>query len=119
MNDGLAWHFQSETSIPSDVVSLLIDGEEPHKAYKTVRDTAVFTSKRIIVVDSQGITGKKKEIYSLPYKSITMWSPENAGTIDFNSEVELWTRGAGRIKITLGKKVDVREFEHLLANEIL
>lgn len=119
MNDIIGWHFQSETSIPGEVLDILVKGEEPHKAYKTVRDTAVFTNKRIIVIDSQGITGRKKEIYSLPYKTIAMWSTENAGTIDFTSEVELWTRGAGKIKITLGKAIDVRQFEDLLANEIL
>lgn len=119
MNDLIGWHFNSETTVPNEVNELLIKGEEPHKAYKTIRDVAVFTNKRIIVIDSQGLTGRKKEIYSLPYKNIVMWSTENAGTMDFTSEVELWTRGVGRIKITLGRGVDVRQFEQLLAEEIL
>ena len=97
---------------------LLVAGEEPIAAYKTVRDSAVFTSKRLIVRDAQGITGKKVEIYSLPYSSVNMWSSENAGTLDFNAELELWTR-AGHIKIKLGKQVDIRKLDMLLANAVL
>lgn len=114
----LAWTFVSECSIPNDVDSLLVDGEETVAAYKTIRDSAIFTNKRLIVRDAQGITGKKVEIYSLPYSSIHMWSSENAGTIDFNAEVELWTR-AGHIKVNLKKGVDVRRFDRLIAEAIL
>lgn len=67
-------------------------------AYKTFRDSAIFTNKRLIIRDAQGLTGKKVEIYSLPYSSINMWSTENAGKLlDFNAEVELWTR-TGHLK---------------------
>lgn len=69
-------------------------------------------------MDAQGITGKKKEIYSLPYKSINMWSTENAGTLDFNAEVELWTR-AGNIKINLKRGIDIRRFDRLLCEVCL
>lgn len=76
-------------------------------------------NKRLIVRDTQGLTGKKVEIYSLPYSSIYMWSTENAGKLfDFNVEVELWTR-AGHIKINLQKGVDIRKFDKLIANAIL
>lgn len=54
------------------------------------------------MLDAQGISGKKVEIYPLPYSAISMWSSENAGTLDWNSEVELWTK-AGHIKIKLSK----------------
>ena len=114
----LAWTLISECPIPKDVMDLLIPGEEAVAAYKTLRDSAVFTNKRLIVRDAQGITGKKVEIYSLPYSSINMWSTENAGTIDFNAEVELWTR-AGHIKVNLKRDVDIRKFDALLANFIL
>lgn len=114
----LAWTFMSECSIPSDVTDLLVDGEQAVTAYKTIRDSAIFTNKRLIVRDSQGITGKKVEIYSLPYSSINMWSSENAGTLDFNAEVELWTR-AGHIKVNLKKGIDVRKFDKLIANALL
>ena len=75
----LTWTFVSECPIPNDVNDLLVEGEEAIAAYKTFRDSAIFTNKRLIVRDAQGITGKKVEIYSLPYSSINMWSTENAG----------------------------------------
>ncbi|WP_159563637.1 MULTISPECIES: PH domain-containing protein [Exiguobacterium] len=115
----LSWTFYSECEVPSDITESFIDGERAVAAYKTVRDVAVFTNKRLIVRDAQGLTGKKIEVYSLPYDSINMYSTENAGRMfDFNSEVQLFTR-AGTIKINLNKKVDVRKFDRLLAEAIL
>ena len=73
----------------------------------------------LIVRDAQGLTGKKVEVYSLPYSRINMWSSENAGGMfDFNSELEMWTR-AGHIKIKLDKKVDVRRLDQLIAWAVL
>ena len=113
------WMFVEEVPIPDDVSELLIQGEQPFAAFKTFRDSAIFTSKRLIVRDAQGITGKKVQIYSLPYSAINMWSTENAGKLlDFTAEVELWTR-AGHIKIKLGKKIDVRRIDSLIANFVL
>ncbi|NLM21958.1 MAG: PH domain-containing protein [Peptococcaceae bacterium] len=114
----LSWTFVSECPIPKDVDDLLVDGEEAIAAYKTIRDSAIFTNKRLIVRDAQGITGRKVEIYSLPYSSINMWSSENAGTLDLNAEVELWTR-AGHIKVNLKKGVDIRKFDKLIAQALL
>lgn len=114
----LAWTLIAECPIPNDVNDLMVPGEEAVAAYKTFRDTAVFTNKRLIVRDAQGITGKKVEIYSLPYSSIIMWSSENAGTLDFNAEIELWTR-AGHIKVNLKKGVDIRRFDKLIAGFLL
>ena len=101
------WTFFEEVPIPLDVAQLMVQGEQPFAAFKTFRDSAIFTSRRLIVRDAQGVRGKKVEIYSLPYSSVNMWSTENAGTLDWNAEVELWTR-AGHIKIKLGRNVDVR-----------
>jgi hypothetical protein len=88
-----AWTLQNEIPIPDDVQPLLTEGEQAVAAFKTFRDSAVFTTHRLIVRDAQGLTGKKVEIYSLPYSAINMWSSENAGKLDWNSEMELWTRG--------------------------
>lgn len=115
----LSWTLVSECAIPEDVNDLLVEGETAIAAYKTFRDSAIFTNKRLIVRDSQGITGKKVEIYSLPYSSVNMWSTENAGKVlDFNAEVELWTR-AGQIKVNLKKGVDIRKFDKIIANALL
>ena len=115
----LAWTLISECPIPNDVNDLLVEGEVAIAAYKTLRDSAIFTNKRLIVRDAQGLTGKKVEIYSLPYSSINMWSTENAGTLlDMNAEVELWTR-AGHIKVNLRKGIDIRRLDKLFANALL
>ena len=101
LTQALTWTFISECPIPGDINNMLVDGENAVAAYKTMRDVAVFTNKRLIVKDAQGLTGKKIEIYSLPYSSIVMWSTENAGKLlDLNAEVELWTK-AGHIKVKL------------------
>lgn len=109
-----SWTLQNEIPIPNDVTPLLVDGEQAVAAFRTFRDSAIFTTKRLIVRDAQGLTGKKVEIYSLPYSAINMWSSENAGTLDWNSEIELWTR-AGHIKIKLAKGADVRRIDSLIA----
>ncbi len=114
-----AWTLVTEIPIPDDVAGLLMEGEEAVAAYKTFRDSAVFTTKRLIVRDAQGITGKKIEVYSLPYSSIIMWSSENAGgVLDRDGELELWTR-AGHIKVKLQKKLDIRRLDQLIAWAVL
>ena len=113
-----SWTFVEECPIPEDVTALLVPEERAIAAYKTFRDSAVFTTKRLIVRDAQGLRGKKVEIYSLPYSSINMWSSENAGTLDVNAEIELWTR-AGQIKISVGRHIDVRRLDLLIANAVL
>lgn len=115
----LTWTFVREYPVPADINDILLPGEEPKAAYATIRDSAIFTNRRLIVRDAQGLTGKKVEMYSLPYSSINMWSTENAGKfLDFNAEVELWTR-AGHIKINLKKGIDIRRFDRLIAEAIL
>lgn len=114
----LSWTLQQECPIPPDVQNLLVDGERAIAAYKTFRDTAIFTTLRLIVRDAQGIRGKKIEIYSLPYSAINMWSSENAGGIlDINSEIELWTR-AGHIKVNLAKGIDTRRLDRIIADAV-
>ena len=102
----------------ADVQHLLTQGEQPVAAYRTFRDVAIFTNLRLIVRDAQGMSGKKVEIYSLPYSRIDMWSSENAGSLDWNSELELWTR-AGHIKVKLNKGIDVRRLDGLIAHMVL
>ena len=115
----LAWTLVSECAIPADVDSLLVTGETPIAAYKTFRDAAIFTNKRLIVRDAQGLTGKKVEIYSLPYSSIFMWSSENGhGIFNVNSEIELWTK-AGHIKVNLSKGLDVRRLDKIISEAVL
>ena len=59
-----------------------------------------------------------KKFFIIQNSSVHMWSTENAGMLDFTSEVELWTR-AGNIKIQLKRDINIRTFERLLAEYIL
>ena len=113
-----SWTFLEECPIPQDVMALLVPEERAVAAYKTFRDSAIFTTKRLIVRDAQGLTGKKVEVYSLPYSSINMWSSENAGMLDTNAEMELWTR-VGHVKVNLRRGVDVRKLDALIAHYVL
>ena len=115
----LSWTLQNEIPVPDDISALLVEGEQAVASFKTFRDSATFTTMRLIVRDAQGLTGKKIEVYSLPYSSINMWSTENAaGKLDRDAEVELWTR-AGHIKVKLTKNADIRRIDTLLAWAVL
>ncbi len=67
-------------------------------AFQTIRDMVVFTNKRIIAINVQGITGKKKDFTSLPYSKVQAFSVETAGTLDLDCEMELWFSGLGAVK---------------------
>ncbi len=113
------WVFNTKTQPTPELKSILLDGEEVIQCYKTIRDVAALTNLRILIMDKQGLTGKKTEIYSIPYRSIDMWSTENAGGfLDVTAELELWTK-AGHFKINVNKDCDIREFDRILGGAIL
>ena len=72
---------------------LLVEGEMLQKAFKVLRDMLVFTNKRLIFVDKQGVTGSKVEYLSIPYKSITRFSKESGGMLDLDAELKIWVTG--------------------------
>lgn len=86
-------------TISKDILPLLINGEEILSAYKTIRDYVVFTNKRVITVNVQGMTGKKKDYTSLPYAKISAFSVETAGVLDLDSELEMYFSGLGKVKL--------------------
>jgi len=108
------WTFFREVEVPEDASELLLKDERAIASFATFRDIALFTNKRLIIKDVQGLTGKKIEIYSLPYSSILAWSSENAGMLDINSEIEIWTL-AGKVKINLKRDINIRKFDKLIA----
>ncbi|MCC2547585.1 PH domain-containing protein [Hymenobacter sp. BT175] len=67
--------------------------ERVEKAYAIIRDQIIFTNKRLLLVDKQGITGKKREILSVPYRSVERFSMETTGHFDLESELRIWVRG--------------------------
>lgn len=116
--ESLDWTFKLECPVPNDIQDLLVDGEYGVSAYQTIRDVAVFTNRRLIVKDVQGLMGAKVEIYSIPYTSIVMYSSENAGSFDYNAEIELWTK-IGNFKIKVSRKTDIRKLDRIIATAVL
>ena len=87
----------------------LIDGENVIGAYKSVRDGVVFTNKRIIAINVQGITGKKQDYTSIPYSKISTFSLETAGLFDLDSELEIYISGVGKVKFEFTGSTDVKD----------
>ncbi|MCK8103879.1 PH domain-containing protein [Pseudoalteromonas sp. 2CM36K] len=72
------------------LANTLIEGERVEKAYKVVRDMFIFTNKRLILLDKQGVTGSKIEMISIAYSKITKFSKESAGHFDLDAELKIW-----------------------------
>ena len=72
------------------LANTLIDGETVQKAYKVIRDMFIFTNKRLIIIDKQGVTGSKVEMLSIAYSKITKFSKEGAGHFDLDAELKIW-----------------------------
>jgi len=94
---------------------LLGPEEQVHAAYLLVRDVFLFTDRRLILVDKQGLTGRKVQYHSIPYRAVTHFSVETAGAFDLDAEVTIWLSGGQGIVKQFGRGVDVYEVQALLA----
>ncbi|WP_316793767.1 PH domain-containing protein [Pedobacter frigoris] len=101
--------------------TLLIENEEIELGFKLIRDTFIFTSKRLIIVDVQGLTGSKTEYVSIAYKSISRFSIETAGTFDLDAELKIWisSEPAPSIRKKFNKSVNVFDVQKVLAYHVL
>jgi hypothetical protein len=99
---------------------ILANGEAIEVAYKLVRDCLIFTKQRLILVDKQGITGKKIEFLSIPYRSITAFAVETAGHLDFDAELRIWVSAYQQPIIKkFNKSVNIYEVQAILADAIV
>jgi len=100
---------------------LLIEGERIELGFKLIRDTFIFTNKRLILVDKQGITGSKTEYKSISYKSISRFSIETNGTFDLDAELKIWVSSElePSIRKQFNKSVNVYEVQQVLASHVL
>ncbi|MGW1269129.1 PH domain-containing protein [Streptomyces sp. NPDC002491] len=102
-----------------DYARLLGHGEQVQAAFLLIRDTIMFTDRRLILVDKQGITGKKTEYHSIPYRSITHFAVETAGTFDLDAELKIWVSGSSMpIEKTFTKGVDIYEVQAILTQYV-
>ncbi|MDO4281490.1 MAG: PH domain-containing protein [Peptococcaceae bacterium] len=108
-----------EEGVVGEVSPLLIPGETIVGAYKAMRDYVVFTDKRIIAVNVQGMTGKKKDFTSLPYAKVQVFSVETSGHFDLDSELELIYSGLGRVKFEFTGGSDIVAIGQIIASYTL
>ena len=90
------------------VFELLTDDEKVIGAYQSVRDGILFTNKRIIAINIQGVTGKKKDFTSIPYSKITTYSLESSGVFDLDSELQIYVSGLGKIEFQFVGRTDIK-----------
>ena len=93
----------------SQINVFLITGEHVIGSYKSVRDGVVFTNKRIIAINVQGVTGKKKDFTSIPYSKISTYSLETSGVFDLDCELQIYISGLGKVGFEFTGSTDVKE----------
>lgn len=107
-------------TIQQEFAQILMPGEAVEHAYQLIRDYFLFTNKRLILVDKQGITGSKIEYHSIPYRSITHFSIETAGNFDLDAELKIWVSGSATpFQKQFTKKLSIYEVQAVLARYVL
>ena len=99
---------------------LLAENENIEVGFVVIRDTFIFTNKRLILVNVQGVTGKKTEYLSIPYNEITKYSIETAGHFDLDAELKIWI-GSEPDPLTkkFNKKVNIYDLQKVLSSHVL
>lgn len=107
-------------TVARDYAPVLIDGERVLIAIKTMRDLIFLTNYRLCTVNVQGLTGRKVEIESIPYKSITRWSIERAGAFDMDADLTVWVSGADQpLEVKVSASANIVGVQQVLAHHIL
>lgn len=111
----------SQEELQKDYGKLLISSEEIELGFKLIRDVFIFTNKRLILIDKQGVTGSKTEYKSITYKSISRFSIETAGTFDLEAELKIWVSSeqTPSIRKQFNKSVNVYDVHIVLATHVL
>ena len=109
----------SDDTYASIIVPMFTDGENILGTFKGIRDGVVFTNKRIISINVQGLAGTKKDFTSLPYSNIQAFSVETAGVLDFDSELDIWFSGIGRVRFEFSKNANVTAICKMISERTL
>lgn len=109
-----------DDKVYADLISpMLVPDELIIGSYQSIRDGVVFTSKRIIAINIQGLTGKKKDFTSLPYSKIQAYSIETAGVLDTDCELDLWFSGLGKVRFEFIHSLNIAEICKLISEKVL
>ncbi|WP_311516335.1 PH domain-containing protein [uncultured Anaerococcus sp.] len=107
------------SKVRKEVLDFLVAGEDLIQAFETIRDQVIFTSKRIIVVNVQGITGKKKSYISYPYSKVQYFGVETAGVLDIDSELILAFNDGSKLSFDFRSNVDIIQISKCIADFVL
>jgi hypothetical protein len=108
------------STVQQELSPFLIDGEVVEIAFKIFRDQIIFTNRRLITVDKQGITAKKVDYRSIPYDKITQFSKESAGVLDLDAELKIWVSSmAEPLKFEFSKDAPINDVYALLSEKVL
>jgi hypothetical protein len=103
-----------------EFANLLAREERVEKAYRLIRDMFLFTTKRLILVDKQGLTGKKVEYHSIPYRAISHFAIETAGHFDLDAELHIWISGSHEPVVrTFNRSLNIYELQSVLAEYVM
>lgn len=106
--------------IQEEFDKILAPGERVEHAYQLIRDYFVFTDKRLVLVDKQGLTGSKAAYHSIPYRSITHFSIETGGTLDLDAELKIWISSTpAPLSKQFNKRLSIYEVQAVLASYVL
>ncbi len=113
-------HEIDPADIQREFAGIMLPDEQVITAFKTIRDTVFLTNYRFVMVNVQGITGSKRDVMSVPYKSIVAFSVESAGTFDLDSDLKLFvTGGVGQLVVKISKKADPQAVLRTLAEQVI
>ncbi|KEI73185.1 PH domain-containing protein [Endozoicomonas elysicola] len=102
-----------------DLATILNPSESVELAYKLVRDMVVLTNHRLILIDKQGLTGRKVEYRSIPYKSVTMFTVESVGHFDLDAELKIWISGQPEpMQMEFNSKTNIYSLQAILAAKV-
>ncbi len=108
----------SDSKLTELVKPLLCEGEPIFQQYQGIRDGILFTDRRVIAVNTQGILGKKKEFVILPYRCVQAYSIQSAGLMDFDSEMKLWFAGLGIVTFELFAGADLVQLSRIISDAL-
>jgi hypothetical protein len=108
------------SKVQADLAPLLVEGETIEVAFQIIRDQIIFTNKRLITIDKQGLTAKKVDYRSIPYDKIVQFSKESAGVLDLDAELKIWIASTAEpLKFEFSKDAPINVVYSLLSEKIL
>ncbi|MCI6496326.1 MAG: PH domain-containing protein [Anaeromassilibacillus sp.] len=108
-----------DEKVDNNILTLLVPKEEIIGVYKSVRDYVVFTNRRFISVNIQGVTGKRRDYTIMPYSKISVFSIETSGVLDIDSELQLFFSGVGKVTFEFTGSSDIVEIGQMISRHLL